>query len=257
MRQCAFCPRTASLTGEHLRSAWVNKLLKGRTHHYVISQRSYGSKPSQWRDKQLNLKANVVCADCNSGWMSQLDNAAKLTLQDIILHDSPVCILPLGLSAVAAFTMKCGFVADYLTRHREPLFDHATRQEFAHSRRPTEGAHMWLGRVQQPRGKKSGIYKTRYGTTHDAVAPSLDTFVFTFTIETILLQLAITRFTDRFGSSAYSPELNQEKRLNGLLIPFWPPRVFNQCVEWPPSLSIHNTQLEEVADRFRELTISR
>jgi hypothetical protein len=163
MRQCAFCPSTASLTGEHLRSDWVNKLLEGRTHHYVISQRSDGIEPSQWRDKQLNLKANVVCSACNSGWMSQLDNEAKFALQDIVLRDSSVCILPHGLSAIAAFTMKCGFVADYLTRHREPFFNHKTRQEFARSRRPTDGAHMWLGRIRQPREKKSGIYKTRYG----------------------------------------------------------------------------------------------
>jgi len=173
MRQCAFCPCTASLTGEHLRSDWVNKLLEGRTHHYVISQRSYGGKPTQWRNKQFNLKANVVCADCNSGWMSQVDNEAKLTLQDIILRDSPVCILPQGLSAIAAFTMKSAFVADYLTRHRAPFFDHSTRQAFARSRIPTEGAHMWLGRIRQPRGKKSGIYKTRYGTPRDKVLQRL------------------------------------------------------------------------------------
>ena len=199
MRQCAFCPCTVSLTGEHLRSDWVNNLVKSRTHHYVISQRSYGSKTSQWRNKRFDLKANVVCADCNSGWMSQVDNDAKFALQDIILHDSPVCILPQGLSAIAAFTMKCGFVADYLTRHREPFFDHQTRQEFACSHQPTEGAHMWLGRIRQPRGKKSGIYKTRYGTPRDKGVPTLDNYVFTFSIETILLQLAITRFTDRFG----------------------------------------------------------
>jgi hypothetical protein len=222
MRQCAFCPCTASLTGEHLRSDWVNKLLESKTHHYVISQRSYGTQPSQWRDKQLNLKANVVCSDCNSGWMSQLDNDAKLALQDIILHDSHVCILPEGLSAIAAFTMKCGFVADYLTRHRKPFFNHPMRQEFARSHRPPQGAHMWLGRIAQPRGEKKGIYKTRYGTPHDAAVPTIDNYVFTFSIEAILLQLAITRFTDRFGNSAYSPELNQEKRLNGLLLPFWP-----------------------------------
>jgi len=256
MRQCAFCPSTASLTGEHLRSDWVNKLLDGKSHHYVIHQRSYGTKPSQWRDKRLDLKANVVCSDCNSGWMSQLDNEAKRALQDIVLHDSPICLLPEGIAAIAAYTMKCGYVADYLTRHREPFFDHQTRQEFARLRRPVEGTHMWLGRIRQPRGKKSGVYKTRYGTPHGSHVPTLDTYVFTFSIETILLQLAITRFTDRFGDSAYSPELNQEKSLDGLLIPFWPSRVFDKGIEWPPPHNIHNTQLEEVADRFRELSIT-
>jgi hypothetical protein len=94
MRKCAFCPSTASLTGEHLRSDWVNKLLEGRTHDYVIRQRSYGSKPTEWRDKKLNLKANIACSAYSSGWMSQLDSRAKRALQDIILHNSPVSLLP-------------------------------------------------------------------------------------------------------------------------------------------------------------------
>lgn len=39
--------------------------------------------------------------------------------------------------------MKCGYVADYLTRHRQPFFDHQTRQEFARLRLPVEGdAHV-------------------------------------------------------------------------------------------------------------------
>jgi len=117
---------------------------------------------------------------------------------------------------------------------------------------------MWLGRIQQPQGKKQGIYKTRYGQPHGSTQfRLLDTYVFTFSIESVLLQLAITRFNDPLrGDSAYSPELNQEKRLDVMLLPFWPPRVVSRCVEWPPMQNIHYSQLEEVADRFRQVTIS-
>jgi hypothetical protein len=258
MRQCAFCPSTASLTGEHLRSDWVNKLLEGRTHRYDIYQRSYGTTPTRWTDKRFDVKANVVCGDCNSGWMSDVDNDAKHCLHDIVLHDCNVCILPEGLAAIAAYTMKSAFIGDYITRHREPFFDQQTRQQFAQSRRLLEEAHMWIGRIRQPRGQKKGIYKTRYGQPHGStVVRLLDTYVFTFSIEAILLQLAITRFNDPIvGDSAYSPELNQEKRLDGMLIPFWPLRVVNRGMEWPPTQNIHYSQLEEVADRFTHLTIS-
>jgi hypothetical protein len=258
MRQCAFCPSTASLTGEHLRSDWVNKLLEGRTHRYDIYQRSYGTSPTQWTGKRFDVKAKVVCGDCNSGWMSRVDNDAKYCLQDIILYDCKVCILPEGLEAIAAYTMKSAFVGDYITRHREPFFDQQTRQRFAQSRRPLEEAHMWMGRIQQPRGQKKGIYKTRYGQPHGStVVRLLDTYVFTFSIEAILLQLAVTRFNDPIVvDSAYSPELNQEKRLDAMLIPFWPSRVVNRGVEWPPMRNIHYSQLEEVSDRFTELKIS-
>lgn len=258
MRQCGFCPSTASLTNEHLRSDWVNKLLTGRTHHYDIYQRSYGVEPTRWTAKRFDVKAKVVCGDCNSGWMSRIDNDAKHVLQDIMLHDCNVCILPQGLVAIAAYMMKSAFVGDYITRHRGPFFDQHTRQCFAHSRRPLEEAHMWLGRIQQARSQKKGIYKTRYGQPHGATdVRLLDTYVFTFSVESILLQLAITRFSDPLvGDSAYSPELDQEKRLDALLIPFWPPRTVSRGIEWPPTQNIHYSQLEEVADRFTHLTIS-
>ena len=201
MRECAFCPNKAALTGEHLISNWVNKLLEGKTHHYSIFQRSYGTRPTTWNDKRLNLRANVVCQKCNSGWMSDIDSEAKAALKGIILNDSPVSILPLGIASIAAFAMKCGFVADYLTRHRRPFFDAPTRYGFAKTLRPPDGVHMWIGRIQQPRGKRSGIYKTRYGNLHPPSRQWLDVYVFTFSIETVLLQLAAVRFIDSLGRS--------------------------------------------------------
>jgi hypothetical protein len=50
---------------------------------------------------------------------------------------------------------------------------------------------MWMGHIQQPRGKRTGIYKTQYGTLRQQDLPAIDTYVFTFSSETILLQLAI------------------------------------------------------------------
>jgi hypothetical protein len=96
--------------------------------------------------------------------MSQIDNCAKHALQNIILHDCNVSILPQGLAGIAAYTMKSAFIGDSITRHRESFFDQQNRQDFARSRRPLEEAHMWLGRIQQPQGKKQGVYKTRYGS---------------------------------------------------------------------------------------------
>ena len=69
----------------------------------------------------------------------------------------------------------------------------------------------------------------------------------------LLLQLAAVRFFDPLGGSAMSPEINQETRLNDLLLLFWPPNSENRCVTWPPPHSIQSSQLEEVADRFQEL----
>lgn len=66
--------------------------------------------------------------------------------------------------------------------------------------------------------------------------------------------LQLMRFSDPLGNCAYAPEINQPKALDGSHLPFWPPRVFTNCIEWPPPQNIQNTQLEEVADRFKTFT---
>lgn len=256
MRECAFCPNK-EVTGEHLISDWVNKLLEEKTHHYSFSQRLHGKPTVSWNDTELSLEANVACFDCNSGWMSDLENEqAKPILKDIIVHDAPVSILPLGAASIAAFVMKCGFVADYLVRHRKPFFDARTRYKFAQTCVPRDEVHMWTGRIRQPLGKKSGIYKTTYGNLPFVSGYSLDTYVFTFSIETLLLQLAVVRFIDSDGSSALSPELNQEQRLDDLLVPLWPLSKVKGYCGWPPRQNIQSHRLEEIADRFGQLNIT-
>ena len=251
-------PVHSSLTGEHLRSDWVNKLLEGRTHHYDIYQRSYGTAPTRWTGKRFDVKANVVCGDCNSGWMSQIDRDAKHCLQDIILHDCNVCILTQSLAAIAACTMKSASIGDYITRHREPFFDHQTRQQFAHSQRPIGEAHMWIGRIQQPRGKKQGIYKTRYGQAHgSAIVRLLDTYVHTFSIEALFLQLAIARFNAPIaGDSAYSPELNPGEEARHDIYSVLATASRQQMRRVATDAKHSHSQLGDVANRFTRIRIN-
>jgi hypothetical protein len=60
MQRCAFCNRTAKLTGEHVWSDWLNSIFPPSTYFY-------------------RLKAKIVCRACNNGWMSNLESQhAKL-----------------------------------------------------------------------------------------------------------------------------------------------------------------------------------
>jgi hypothetical protein len=190
--------------------------------------------------------------------MSQIDRDAKHCLQDIILHDCNVCILTQSLAAIAACTMKSASIGDYITRHREPFFDHQTRQQFAHSQRPIGEAHMWIGRIQQPRGKKQGIYKTRYGQAHgSAVVRLLDTYVHTFSIEALFLQLAIARFNAPIaGDSAYSPELNPGEEARHDIYSVLATASRQQMRRVATDAKHSHSQLGDVANRFTRIRIN-
>ena len=82
---CWFCDRTEGKhTREHLFPKWLRELYndgKFRPVRYVPTAAVAGMDP--WEDSRKadfdvnNLVAGNVCADCNNGWMSELEVAAK------------------------------------------------------------------------------------------------------------------------------------------------------------------------------------
>jgi hypothetical protein len=257
MKRCIFCDCEAKLTAEHLRSQWINKLLSERTHRYVISHRDRPGAPmKQWETQSFDLKAKVVCAQCNNGWISDLENKeGKPLLKDLIRHDAPVTFLPRGVRSLASFAMKSAFIADCINVDREPFFDAATRKAFAATLRPPDGMHMWVCCLKQPRGKRHGIYKTRYGRPRSVVKDSVEVFVFTFSIECLLLQIAYVRWLHPSRDKTALPKLSQEARLDSLSIAFWPPNFLNGVVTWPPERHLPSDHAEMFADRFGKVNI--
>jgi hypothetical protein len=86
MQACAFCPRIAKMTGEHLLGDWISRLhAQGSAQTmYTIREferdRSSGARvlTRSWRSRTVNLKAYVVCEPCNNRWMSEVENDASL-----------------------------------------------------------------------------------------------------------------------------------------------------------------------------------
>src|SRR5437588_10121648 len=85
---CAFCRSDKKLTGEHVWPDWTQPYLassegKG-THRRTVLR--YGKEPEmrEWRDDPATSKVNDVCEKCNTGWMSDLETAAKPYLLTMI-----------------------------------------------------------------------------------------------------------------------------------------------------------------------------
>src|SRR5579859_3041768 len=105
-KECAFCSSTATQTGEHLWSDWMNTILGDR--RYIFRRVDTETlKISKWEASELNVKARVVCGVCNSGWMSQVDrDEAKPILRHLII-DSTHRPLPIRqLISLAIFAFK-------------------------------------------------------------------------------------------------------------------------------------------------------
>src|ERR1700760_4060155 len=103
MSPCLFCPKVATLTGEHIWSEWMSDLLPGERH---LFRRQFAGDPNvrTWESNSVNVKAHVVCETCNNGWMSDLESQhAKPAMQELILSDKPVNLTAERIRSIAIF----------------------------------------------------------------------------------------------------------------------------------------------------------
>lgn len=182
--------------------------------------------------------------------MSDIDNAARDTLKDVILYRWPVSFLASGIRSIARFTLKNAFVADYM--HHKPFFSAHQRGQFKQGLELPPGTYAWMGGVVTERRKRHGIYKTSYGQPPPDARHGIKAYVFTWSAECLLLQLVASRWTNLLDLAAGWPQLSQDAQFNSVMHPFWPmpPR---RHVTWPPQLKISHNDLERIADRFKHI----
>ena len=150
---------------------------------------------------------------------------------------------------MAAFTLKNAFVADYM--HQTPFFGDHSRRQFKERRRLPLGMYMWFSSVATARNVKHGIYKARYGkpTIHSPLG--VETYVFTWSAESLFLQLVAARWTNVLNFRDGWPDIWQEDRLNSTFIPFWP--IKRSRLSWPTKNFVSHNHLEMAADRFTSI----
>jgi hypothetical protein len=144
VKACAFCPAQAvPLTWEHLWSDWIGKLFIGQE----FSWRSIDpetSQTTQGKMKSFDRKVKAVCADCNNGWMSDLETAVQPLLSGVIRDGASMYFTRRDVTKLAAFTFKNAVIANYVNPEREPFFARAAREQFRATRQIPPDVHMWI-----------------------------------------------------------------------------------------------------------------
>jgi hypothetical protein len=240
-RECAFCPNTANLTGEHLWSDWLNQLLPGKKRFNVRNEKREIIKT--WTSPKLNWKAKVVCASCNSGWMSELENKhAKPALSELIVGGRGISIDHGRAKSIAFFAFKNAVVFDYLTRGCNPFFERSERHEFRRSLTipPSVGVFI-AGFAYAGLGEANTLY-----SEFELPPPHfLRAYVLTYSIERVVVQVAACR-----TSGVLSARVK-----NYFAIPIWPKPP--DGLTWPPARIISTTaEFDELSDRWKTVTVT-
>lgn len=257
------------MSKEHLWPNWMEAYFSKHKRRDETSgdfkrSRNSGSKlkTTQWtRDGGPHTKKlRVVCEDCNSTWMSELETEAKKYLEPMLLGR------PLLLDTEAQRVMSEWVALKVLTVEMakavgEPLkaiFDQAIRSEFMVTRAVPSGFKIWLGRVGSiPSDSKWEVSFKRVSTSlamfpvyhpGDPLPPMVDGT--DHNIQSITWgvgQLLI------YAIATNDAKLDRELSLSvdGRLSPVWPPG--GTPLYWPNTRPLPDDEIYLIANALDEI----
>ena len=248
MQQCAFCLNEADLTGEHIWSDWMNRVLPPSGPFQVTSTKGTG-EPICYRAHTLNMKLRVVCEKCNNGWMSELESYRAIpAMKDLILSDKGVLLTSQRLESIAIFAFKCAVIADHSSflkpkfKNRELFFSADCRTAFRQSLAIPEGVQMWLAASKED-GR--GTFRDTYRPSPPSVARGFELYELTYGVGYLIFQVVATRWLGD-GSKGDLLRFGHGRYWNKFCLPLWPN---DGCtVLWPPDKQL----TPELARRFSE-----
>ena len=173
--RCAMCDLPAKLSKEHIWSKWTRTLIqhdvKQHQHMQIVwgpegpteSRRTYGGDAR-------NRSPRAVCADCNNGWMSRLETAAKPFV--IMLIKGERAILDAEAQRlVASWIALKSMVAEYFEPEKVAVSS-SERQYLRDQLKPPENWRIWIGNYE--RGTWMGQWTHGVVGVHSERSPARD-----------------------------------------------------------------------------------
>ncbi|WP_157744340.1 hypothetical protein [Micromonospora viridifaciens] len=217
---CPFCqaPNTP-MTEEDIFPRWLLRELQKRGYK---DGRSGGVKP-------ITGPKTPVCADCNNGWMSVVENDAKDLILSLVDHARP--ITPSEQQTLALWATLKALVIDSATTRLAPRgFGHDLKIK----REPHSGTYVWIAAYADHNEPLKVMPWIIYVKESDDVLA----ICLTFTIVRVALQVLIPYLEG---------DLSPLEDFMGSVEQIWPAR--NQNITWPPPYRFDRHSLPALACR--------
>jgi hypothetical protein len=193
--RCRFCGGAGS-SKEHSFAAWIGRAMTPPldpdmtvTFHHRSENPEAGVAPTEKQAKGAAFITRAFCVPCNTGWMSQLEDAAQQILEPMIRgqardlsSDDQRVLAMWAIKTVLAFqTME------------HPITTFATPEDFREiyePQAPIGRAQVWI--AADPRGE-SCWYRAHNTRLHGSVEPDVDGFGATLLIGRVVFYILIGR----------------------------------------------------------------
>jgi hypothetical protein len=239
-----FCGAGA-LTREDAWPRWLVERFNAHERVVVEAERG-GQSLGRWRQAGHHTKVKFVCAPCNNGWMSVLENEAKPLIESLLDHRTS------ELSArhqhtLARWAVKSAMVFEALRGNRAWFYEPTERAAVRLGAVPAGFTKVWLGQcVDLPSIHCIG---SDMSDTPDPIAASAKGYVTTLAFGILAIQVLTVRL------SAGAPQVTRITTdlrpgpWEETVLQVWPP---TENAQWPLALGLDGERgVEELSLRFR------
>src|SRR5260370_12410263 len=243
---CAFCPETADITGEHIWSAWAGRMFGER--RYTITRKELDGRVRAWKRPHLGPKTNVVCGNCNNGWMSDLETRVKPIIGDMVCKCNETTLHDKDIATIAVWAYTKAIVAEHSHNNRKPFFTFAERQLFRQTLSIPNGVQIWLASMPV----QHGLFKSYVIETPLNAPRRFELNVFTYGLGHFVIQAVTARWNKKaLRWHTPPPVLTQAIEWDSCSIPFWPRS--GAPISWPPAGHMSHQVVDAFVQRWTQL----
>jgi hypothetical protein len=239
------------MTSEHVWGEWtkgyVTRTANKHNHANVFVPKPGQPEPADVRIRagdHLDAQVHVVCSDCNSGWLSQIQNDAKPILVPLF-EGGTITLDETAQRLVATWVAMSTMTGEHLSREERRLaIPQSDRTWLMERRTPPPGWCIWIGHY--PRGGNTMQWvKASFPVVNaDELPDNIADQDLTPTMQTTAFSVG-NLFA--FAMSSHFPEIPKgwdwrtAPRARDLLKSIWP--TSGEEISWPPlSMSDNDAQ---------------
>jgi hypothetical protein len=242
-KTCIFCELAKKMTSEHVWGEWtkgyVERTANKHNHANVFVPRPGEPERPDVRIRagdHLDAQVRIVCADCNSQWMSRIQQEAKPAL--ISLFNGEQCTIDqTEQQQVATWCAMATMTGEYLSQDRARIvIPQSDRTWLMDHQTPPPDWCIWIGRYERQDNPtqwvKASIPVLNTDELPETISdhdrrPTLQTTAFT------VGQLFVFSISCHFAEIPRGWDWRTAPAARTLLKQIWP--LTHQTIEWPPA----------------------
>lgn len=147
---CVFCGADdRRLTKEHIWGDWLTHAVAAPAGDAYAERIDVSGKGESWRQAPFAHVVRIACVQCNTGWMSRIENHAK-PLVAPMANGRETRLRPKHQVQVATWVALKALVSQHQSAGPPRFVPDAHYREFYDVQRPLDTMTIWLGRLGRP-----------------------------------------------------------------------------------------------------------